>query len=97
MKNLVSPFKHTTNTDESHLVDLSRYAMREMHPLLGAAVGLQGGSSVHLTVHPLKLHLPAGCYTVRIQPMKMIIGSNAFLSSLMGLLRLRYSSVFRSL
>ena len=63
--------------------------MREMHPFLGAAVGLQGGSSVHMTVHPLELHLPADCYTVRIQPMKMIIGSNAFLSSLMGLLKFR--------
>ena len=70
-------------------LDLCRYAMRELHPFLGAAVGLQGGSSVHMTVHPLQLHLPADCYTVRIQPMKVIIGSNAFLSSLMGLLKLR--------
>lgn len=89
-----------SNIDESHLdimIDCSRYAMREMHPLLGAAVGLQGGSSVHMTVQPLELHLPADCYTVRIQPMKMIIGSNAFLSSLMGLLKLRYFSIIRSL
>lgn len=63
--------------------------MRQVVPLLGAAVGLQGGSNVHMTVRPLELHLPANCYTVRIQPMKMIVGSNAFLSSLMGLLKFR--------
>ena len=63
--------------------------MREMHPLLGSAVGLQGGSKVEMTVHPLEMHLPADCYSVRIQPMRMVIGSNAFLSSLMGLLKFR--------
>lgn len=63
--------------------------MRQVVPLLGAAVGLQEGSSVHMTVRPPELHLPANCYTVRIQPMKMIVGSNAFLSSLMGLLKFR--------
>lgn len=63
--------------------------MRKVLPLLGVAVGLQEGSSVHMSVHPLELHLPANCYTVRIQPMKMIVGGNAFLSSLMGLLKLR--------
>ncbi|KAL3158206.1 hypothetical protein ABBQ38_010462 [Trebouxia sp. C0009 RCD-2024] len=65
----------------------AKYAMRQVVPLLGAAVGLQEGSSVHMTVRPPELHLPANCYTVRIQPMKMIVGSNAFLSSLMGLLK----------
>ncbi|DBA87659.1 TPA: hypothetical protein ACH3X1_004668 [Trebouxia sp. C0004] len=67
---------------------LAKFALREMHPLLGSAVGLQGDSSLHMTLEPLQLHLPADCYTVRIQPMKLVIGSNAFLSSIMGLLKL---------
>ena len=62
-----------------------------MHPLLGSAVGLHGDSSLHMTLEPLQLHLPADCYTVRIQPMKLVIGSNAFLSSIMGLLKLKYA------
>ena len=63
--------------------------MREMHPLLGSAVGLQGGSKVEMTVQPVAMHLPAECYSVRLEPMRMVIGSNAFLSSLMGLLKFR--------
>ncbi|DBA71326.1 hypothetical protein WJX79_000596 [Trebouxia sp. C0005] len=67
---------------------LAKFALREMHPLLGSAVGLHGDSSLHMTLEPLQSHLPADCYTVRIQPMKLVIGSNAFLSSIMGLLKL---------
>ena len=44
-----------------------------------------------MTLEPLQLHLPADCYTMRIQPMKLVIGSNAFLSSIMGLLKLKYA------
>ena len=65
------------------------FALIEVHPLVGCAAGLQGDSSVEMTVQPLLNHIPADCYSVRIQPMKMVIGSNTFLSSLLGLLRLK--------
>ena len=66
-----------------------RYALRQLSPLLGSAVGLQDGSSMQVTVKAFKSHLPAEQYTVRVQPMRLVMGSSGFLSGIMTLLNLR--------
>lgn len=73
---------------------LCRYALRQLSPLLGGAGGLQGGSSMHVSIEAVKQHLPAERYTVRVQPMRLIMGSSAFLSGIMGLLKLRWMNLF---
>ena len=66
-----------------------RYALRQLTPLLGSAVGLQGGSSLQVTLQPVKGHLPAEQYTVRVQPMRLVMAGSSLLSGILGLLKLK--------
>lgn len=66
-----------------------RYALRQLTPLLGSAVGLQGDSSLQVAVEPVKGHLPAEQYTVRVEPMRLVMASSGFLSGILGLLKLK--------
>ena len=68
---------------------MCRYAFRQLSPLLGSAVGLQDGTRMQVTVDALKDHLPAERYTIRVQPLRLVMGSSTFLSGVMGLLKLR--------
>lgn len=44
---------------------------------------------MQVTVEAFKSHLPTEQYTVRVQPMRLVMGSSGFLSGIMTLLNLR--------
>ncbi len=59
--------------------------MTKLHPLLGAVVGLQD-SSLHVSVMPHEMHLPAESVTIRIEPARILMGSTRLLDGLARLL-----------
>lgn len=64
---------------------LAQAYMTKLHPLLGAVVGLQD-SSLHVSVMPHEMHLPAESVTIRIEPARILMGSTRLLDGLARLL-----------
>ena len=63
------------------------HLLAKLSPLLGAAVGLEAGDSFSATLTPLQMHLPAECYSLRLEPLKLVLATRGLLSGVITLLK----------
>ena len=63
------------------------HLLAKLSPLLGAAVGLEAGDSFSATLTPLQMHLPAECYALRLEPLKLVLATRGLLSGVIALLK----------
>lgn len=79
------------------------FALAKLSPLLHCAVGLEEGDSITVHMAPDCMHLPAACYHVTLQPMKLVVATRGLLQGVIALLKcaiivlLQFSSVFNLL
>ncbi len=68
--------------------------LAKLHPLLGAAMGLDQGERITGFLMPLKGHHPAEVWNVRARPMKLGMQGKGLLKGLLKLLKMAYVSRF---
>lgn len=61
--------------------------LAKLSPLLGSAVGLEQGDSFAASLSPLQMHLPADCYSVRLQPLKLVLSTKGVINGVIALLK----------
>ena len=63
------------------------YGLAKLSPLLHCALKLEEGDSITVRMSPTAMHLPAECYTVRLEPMKLVLATRGLLHSILSLLK----------
>ena len=63
------------------------YALGKLSPLLHCAVKLEEGDSITVRISPVAMHLPADCYALHLEPMKLVLATRGLLHSILGLLK----------
>lgn len=66
-----------------------RYGLQRISPLLSNVAAIQEGGNVDICLTPENLALPAEKTTVRIEPMKLVVGRGDFLSKIVNLVGLK--------
>lgn len=66
-----------------------RYGLQRISPLLSNVAAIQEGGTVDISLTPENLALPAEKTTVRIEPMKLVVGRGDFLSKIVNLVGLK--------
>jgi hypothetical protein len=61
--------------------------LAKLSPLLGAAVGLEEGDAFAARLTPLEMHLPAQCYALRLEPLKLVLSTRGLLNGVLALLK----------
>ena len=67
--------------------ELRSYGLAKLSPLLHCALKLEEGDSITVRMSPTAMHLPAECYSVRLEPMKLVLATRGLLHSILGLLK----------
>ena len=67
------------------------HLLAKLSPVLGAAVGLEAGDSFSATLTPLQMHLPAEAYSLRLEPLKLVLATRGLLSGVIALLKWAFS------
>ncbi|CAL8461617.1 g1148 [Coccomyxa elongata] len=68
---------------------VANFALSKLSPLLHCAVGLEEGDSITVHMQPAAMHLPASCYHVTLQPMKLVVATRGMLQGIIALLNQR--------
>jgi hypothetical protein len=79
-----------------HYSFLCSFALAKLSPLLQCAVGLEEGDAITVHMAPAAMHLPAACYNVSLQPMKLVVATRGLLQNIIALLKcasLRFPSL----
>ena len=61
--------------------------LARLSPLLGSAVGLEQGDAFSARLTPLEMHLPAQCYAVRLEPLKLVLATKGVINGVLALLK----------
>ena len=68
---------------------MCRYGLQRISPLLSNVAAIQEGGKIDISLTPENLALPAEMTTIRIEPMKLVVGRGDFLSKVVNLVGLK--------
>ena len=66
-----------------------RYGLQRISPLLSNVAAIQEGGKIDISLAPQNLALPAEQTSIRIEPMKLVVGRGDFLSKIVNLVGLK--------